>query len=50
MIDAQDLGKLKTLVEQSHSGSHTWTVRDTTRNGLLQGIKNVKEVYDKYVP
>lgn len=49
VIDAQDLGKLKTLVEQSHSDSHTWTVRDTTPNGLLQGINNVKEVYDKYV-
>lgn len=49
VIDVQDLGKLKTLVEQSHSGSHTWTVRDATPNGLLQGIKNVKEVYNKYV-
>jgi len=49
VIDAQDLGKLKTLVEQSHSDSHTWTVRDTTPNGLLQGISNVKEIYDKYV-
>jgi len=49
VIDVQDLGKLKTLVEQSHSDSHTWAVRDTTPNGLLQGIKNVKEVYDKYV-
>jgi len=50
VIDAQDLGKLKSLVEQSHSDSHTWTVRDTTPNGLLQGIKNVRQVYDKYVP
>lgn len=49
VIDAQDLGKLKTLVEQSHSDSHTWDIRDTAPNGLLQGIKNVKEVYDKYV-
>jgi len=48
-IDLEDLGKLKSLINQSHSDSHTWTIRDTAPNALLQGIKNVKEVYDKYV-
>jgi hypothetical protein len=48
-ISQSDINKLKMLVEQSHSDSHTWSLRDTTPNGIRQGVQNVREVYSKYI-
>jgi energy-coupling factor transporter ATP-binding protein EcfA2 len=48
-VDFNDVNKLKVLVNQGHADSHAWTIRDTTPQGLLQGIKNIRDVYDKYV-
>ena len=48
-VDSNDVNKLKVLVNQGHADSHAWNIRDTTPPGLAQGIKNVEEVYNKYV-
>ncbi|MFA5388231.1 MAG: AAA family ATPase [Candidatus Omnitrophota bacterium] len=48
-IPTDNVNKLRVLVNQGHADSHAWNVRDTNPDGLLQGIKNVKEVFDKHV-
>ena len=49
-VDKDDIAKLKCLLYDGHGGSHAWSLRDNTPGGLLQGSKNVEEVYSKYLP
>jgi len=48
-IDKNDIAKLRSLLDQSHSDSHAWSIRDTSKSGLLQGCQNVDDVYKKYL-
>lgn len=48
-LPASESGKLKSLLDTSHSDSHAWSIADTTPGGLRTGIKYIQDIYDNYV-
>ena len=44
-----ETGKLKSLLDTSHSDSHARSIADTTSGGILSGKKYVQDIYDTYL-
>ncbi|MBW1738367.1 MAG: AAA family ATPase [Deltaproteobacteria bacterium] len=48
-LPSNEIGKLKSLLDTSHSNSHAWSIVDVTPGGLRTGTKYIKEIYDSYI-
>lgn len=48
-LPALEIGKLKSLLDTSHSDSHAWSIADTTPGGIKRGIQYVQDIYDAYL-
>jgi hypothetical protein len=48
-LPASETGKLKSLLDTSHSNSHAWSIADTTVGGLRTGRKHVQDIYNSYL-
>jgi hypothetical protein len=48
-LPASELGKLKSLLDMSHSDSHAWSIADTTKGGIMNGVQYIQEIYNNYV-
>ena len=45
-LPASEIGKLKSLLDTSHSDSHAWSIADTTPGGIKKGIQYIQDIYD----
>lgn len=48
-LPASEIGKLRSLLDTSHSNSHAWSIADTTSGGISKGIQYVRSVHDTYL-
>ena len=48
-LPASETGKLKSVLDTSHSDSHAWSIADTTVGGIQTGKKYVQDIYDTYL-
>lgn len=48
-LDPSETGKLKSVLDTSHSDSHAWSIADTTPGGLKKGVEYIKEIYNSYL-
>jgi len=48
-LPASEIGKLKSLLDTSHSNSHAWSIADATSGGITKGIQYVRHIYDTYL-
>ncbi|HHT9138418.1 MAG TPA: AAA family ATPase [Candidatus Wunengus sp. YC60] len=48
-LPASETGKLKSVLDTSHSDSHAWSIADTTVGGIRTGKKYVQDIYDTYL-
>lgn len=48
-LPASETGKLKSLLDTSHSDSHAWSIADTTPGGIRKGADYVRKIYDDYL-
>ena len=48
-LPASETGKLKSLLDTSHSNSHAWSITDTTSGGIIKGIQYIQDIYDAYL-
>ena len=46
---ASETGKLKSLLDTSHSNSHAWSIADTTPGGIRKGIQYVQDIHGAYL-
>ena len=47
-LPPSETGKLKTLLDTSHSDSHAWSIADSTRGGIRKGTQYIQEICDSY--
>ncbi|MFA5143259.1 MAG: AAA family ATPase [Candidatus Omnitrophota bacterium] len=48
-LPASETGKLKSVLDTSHSDSHAWSIADTTVGTIQVGKKYVQDIYDAYL-
>jgi ABC-type polar amino acid transport system ATPase subunit len=48
-LPPEEIGKLKSLLDTSHSDSHAWSIADTTPGGLRAGTHYIEGIYNGYI-
>lgn len=48
-LPPDEIGKLRSLLDTSHSDSHAWSIADTTPGGLRKGNEYVRDIYSGYI-
>jgi hypothetical protein len=48
-LPLEEIGKMKSVLDTSHSDSHAYSLTDTTQGKLRSGIMYIQEIYDGYI-